>query len=119
MIDLGATAVTDGRTGVPARSYYLDGLGEFAHRNGLDLSDLQIVGPRARRAAAPTALRPRAPGRPLVPFGGGIDSIVTVELAARRGVDAALFVVNRPGDRFAAIEEPARSPGCRWSAPSA
>ena len=42
-----------------------------------------------------------------MPFGGGLDSIVSVELLRARGVDAALFVVNRPGDRFAAIEEPA------------
>jgi hypothetical protein len=46
-----------------------------------------------------------------VPFGGGLDSIVTVELLRRRGVDSALFVVNRPGDRFAAIEEPAAVTG--------
>src|SRR5262249_14092269 len=48
-----------------------------------------------------------APGRPLVPFGGGIDSITTVDLITARTDDAALFIVNRPGDRFAAIERPA------------
>ena len=46
----------------------------------------------------------------LVPFGGGIDSIVTVELMRGRG-DAALFVMSRPGDRFAAIERPAAVTG--------
>ena len=49
-------------------------------------------------------------GRPLIPFGGGIDSIVTVELSAARA-DAALFVVSRPGDRFDAIERPAAVTG--------
>jgi hypothetical protein len=46
----------------------------------------------------------------LIPFGGGIDSIVTVELV-RPHADAALFVVNRPGDRFDAIERPAALTG--------
>ena len=45
-----------------------------------------------------------------MPFGGGIDSIVVVE-RVRRLADAALFVVSRPGDRFAAIEEPAAVTG--------
>jgi hypothetical protein len=49
--------------------------------------------------------------RPLVPFGGGIDSIVTVEGIRQRTPDIALFVVNRPGDRFAAIERPAAVSG--------
>jgi hypothetical protein len=46
-----------------------------------------------------------------VPFGGGIDSIVTVELVRPVAADAALFVVGRPGDRFAAIERPAAVTG--------
>jgi hypothetical protein len=124
------------------RDVYLDGLGEFAYRNGLDLSDLRIEAPEAAggstgrepadtagpadggaadraatdREAAGSAASVRAAGgadsarhgatkRPLVPFGGGIDSIVTVELV-RPLADAALFVVSRPGDRFAAIERP-------------
>jgi hypothetical protein len=45
-----------------------------------------------------------------VPFGGGIDSIVVVE-RVRRLADAALFVVSRPADRFAAIEAPAAVTG--------
>ena len=97
MIDLGSTAVTATERAF-LRSYYLDGLGEFAHRNGLDLTDLQIVGPELVRTA-PTAYGP-APGRPLIPFGGGIDSIVAVELLRPNVDDPALFVVNRPGDTF-------------------
>jgi len=49
--------------------------------------------------------------RPLIPFGGGIDSIVTVEGIRARTEDIALFVVSRPGDRFAAIERPAAVSG--------
>ena len=41
--------------------------------------------------------------RALVPFGGGIDSIVTVERVRQRA-DVALFVVSRPADRVDAIE---------------
>jgi hypothetical protein len=45
-----------------------------------------------------------------VPFGGGIDSIVTVEQVRGRA-DVALFVVSRPGDTFDAIEQPAAVAG--------
>jgi hypothetical protein len=45
-----------------------------------------------------------------VPFGGGIDSIVTVEMI-RGQADPALFIVSRPGDRFDAIERPAAVTG--------
>ncbi len=103
------------------RAFYTDGLGEFAYRNGIDLSGLRIEGPSAPETRAPetparAAGRPApgqsAPGQPraLVPFGGGIDSIVTVELV-RQHADVALFVVSRPGDRFDAIERPAAVTG--------
>jgi len=107
------------RTGERAflRDVYLDGLGEFAHRNGLDLADLRIEAPLLGEPVPPTAPaagddgEATSPGkRPLVPFGGGIDSIVTIELV-RPLADAALFVVSRPGDRFAAIERPAAVTG--------
>ncbi|MGH9092739.1 MAG: endonuclease domain-containing protein, partial [Acidimicrobiales bacterium] len=41
----------------------------------------------------------------------GIDSIVTVEAVRGRHPDAALFVVSRAGDRFEAIERPAKLTG--------
>jgi hypothetical protein len=119
--------------------FYLHGLGEFAYRNGIDLSGLRIEGtgvssteargPEARGPEEPAgeggrrtpAVPPDAdaleagpreagPRRALVPFGGGIDSIVTVELVRRRA-DIALFVVSRPGDYFDAIERPAAVTG--------
>ena len=93
------------------RDVYVDGLGEFAYRNGLDLTGLRIEAPGVAPDAAPPVATPApAASRPLVPFGGGIDSIVTVELV-RPLADAALFVVSRPGDRFAAIERPAAVAG--------
>jgi hypothetical protein len=77
VIDVGDTPVTPLERSF-LLSYHLDGLGEFAHRNDLDLSDLRIVGPTLTRSAA-TPYTPKT-GRPLIPFGGGLDSIVTVEL---------------------------------------
>src|SRR5271156_1833093 len=54
------------------RSFYVNGLGEFAYRNGLDLRGLRLEGPDAG-ARPPVTFEPE-PGRPLIPFGGGIDS---------------------------------------------
>jgi hypothetical protein len=128
VIDLGGTALT-GRERDFLREFYLSGLGEYAYRNGLDLSDLRIVGGQVPHGTLPVdggggtgggqpygggepATRAAVPGlRPLVPFGGGIDSIVTVEGVRAHTSDIALFVVSRPGDRFAAIERPAAVSG--------
>ena len=110
VIDLGDTALTE-RERAFLREFYWSGLGEYAYRNGLDLSDLRIEGPAAKDTAAKTAKFPAGGLRPLIPFGGGIDSIVTVEGVRARTDDIALFVVNRPGDRFAAIEDPAAVSG--------
>jgi hypothetical protein len=107
VIDLGQTALNDAELAL-LREFYLQGLGEFAYRNTLDLTPLHI---EARRADAQQNTRePTTQRKALVPFGGGIDSIVVVE-RVRRLADAALFVVSRPGDRFAAIEEPAAVTG--------
>jgi hypothetical protein len=102
VIDLGDLPSTAAERAFLTR-YYVEGLGEFAYRNGLDLSDVQVVGPDAAPGAAPAAYDP-VPGRPLIPFGGGIDSIVTVASLAAEHPGAALFVVHPPGDRFAALE---------------
>jgi UDP-N-acetyl-alpha-D-muramoyl-L-alanyl-L-glutamate epimerase len=128
VIDLGDTALTPAELAF-LREFYLSGLAEYAYRNGLDLSDLRLEakaqaatltsapGGSAATATAPAgapALVSQPAGtqlRPLVPFGGGIDSIVTVEGVRRRTTDVALFVVSRPGDRFAAIEKPAAVSG--------
>jgi UDP-N-acetyl-alpha-D-muramoyl-L-alanyl-L-glutamate epimerase len=111
VIDLGDHAVTD-RERDFLRSFYIDGLGEFAYRSDRlgwsDLHDLRIVGPSAKRT--PATYLPKE-GRPLVPFGGGVDSITTVDLVAERATDTALFILNRPGDRFEAIERPAAITG--------
>ncbi|MBC7373596.1 MAG: endonuclease domain-containing protein [Frankiales bacterium] len=109
VIDLGDTALTALERGF-LLSFYLEGLGEFAFRNGLDLTGLRIEGPVAPDIA-PIAYAPAVAGRPLVPFGGGIDSVVVVEHTKTRFDDVALFVASRLGDTFAAIEEPAAVTG--------
>ena len=113
VIDLGDTATTPAERAF-LTGYYVDGLGEFAHRNHLDLSGLRVDGPHRRASAetsAGTAPRDPDPPRPLVPFGGGIDSIVTVDAVARDHPDTALFVLHPMHDCFAAIEDPAAVTG--------
>jgi hypothetical protein len=128
VIDLGDTALTALEREF-LRDFYLQGLGEYAYRNNLDLSALDI---RARQAplAGPGAVkgpmgsltapdqvnpagreRDSAALRALIPFGGGIDSIVTVEKIRALAADCALFVVSKPGARFDAIEAPAAVAG--------
>jgi hypothetical protein len=81
--------------------FYRDGLGEFAYRNELDLNGLEL---RAERSGAGSVSAEPGTGGPLVPFGGGIDSIVTVEAVKGRRPDASLFVVTPPNAPFDAIE---------------
>jgi UDP-N-acetyl-alpha-D-muramoyl-L-alanyl-L-glutamate epimerase len=141
VIDLGHTALT-GTELAFLREYYLQGLGEFAYRNTLDLASMlrieAVLVPGGRPPGIPPILGglsgppnpldppitgglpgpPNPPGllghQPpqgaLVPFGGGIDSIVVVE-RVRRLADTALFVVSRPDDSFDAIEAPAAVTG--------
>lgn len=120
VVDLGTLALS-----VPdvefLRQYYLDGLGEFAYRNDLDLSGVEFL-PTAEAppstaashvAGAAAGRLDAAPTRPLVPFGGGIDSIVTSELVRQRvgAGNTALFVVSKAGDHYAAVEAPAAVTG--------
>ena len=109
VIDLGTTALT-GAERAFLRDFYLQGLGEYAYKNALDLYDLEI---QALSAAPTPPVSPSSDtlARALVPFGGGIDSIVTVEGVRKVAADVALFVVSRPGDRFGAIEGPAAVSG--------
>lgn len=92
-------------------AFYLDGLGEYAFKNGLDLSTVRIVADH--HPTTNPAPKPNAGNRPLIPFGGGIDSIVTVQgvRAAHPNADIALFVMSRQGDRFDAIESAAAVTG--------
>jgi len=94
------------------REFYLQGLGEYAYKNGLDLSGLRIDAPASDTSVkAGPAGGDGAAQRPLIPFGGGIDSIVTVEKIRALAPDSALFVVSKPGAQFDAIEKPAAVTG--------
>ncbi len=108
IVDLGDLPTTPAERSF-LRTYYVHGLAEFAYRNGLDLRGVTIEGPDA--AAEASAPYDPAPGRPLIPFGGGIDSIVTVESVAPSNPGSALCVVAPPGQRFAAIDEAAAATG--------
>ncbi len=74
---------------------YLNGLGEFAYQNRLDLRG-RIAFPRGATAiasAGPLGL----PSRTLVPIGGGKDSLVSVELLKGIGAPAtAVWIGNSP-----------------------
>jgi UDP-N-acetyl-alpha-D-muramoyl-L-alanyl-L-glutamate epimerase len=97
VIDLGDDALTPAERRL-LEAFYVDGLGEFAYRNDLDLRRVRIQADR-RDASAPP-LRGVEAGFPLVPFGGGIDSIVSVEAVRATHPEARLFVLND----FPAIE---------------
>jgi hypothetical protein len=108
VIDLGPITTTATERAFLTQ-YFVQGLGEFAYRNGLELGNVSVVG---LDETEPLVHGYTPSGqRPLIPFGGGIDSIVTVS-ALREGVsDAALCVVHPPDERFAAIEEAAAVTG--------
>lgn len=73
-------AVRDFLTGL-----YLNGLAEFAYRNGLELAGrLHIPGDRAAR---PQPRRIALPERALVAMGGGKDSLVGLDLCRRVGLE--------------------------------
>jgi UDP-N-acetyl-alpha-D-muramoyl-L-alanyl-L-glutamate epimerase len=109
VVDLGDLRLTESETAF-LRLFYVEGLGECAYCNQLDLTKIEFHSPHPPLDAPPVRPLPdHAPAEPprvLVPFGGGIDSIVTVE-GLRRRADVALFVMHRAGDRFDAIEEAA------------
>jgi hypothetical protein len=90
-IDLGDTPVSPEDVAF-LREFYLEGLGEYSYVNQLPLDDLRIVG--GAPAAPPAPVSP-GPERALIPFGGGIDSVVVVEETRRRVPDSSLFVVGR------------------------
>ena len=110
VIDLGQTTLTDAELAF-LREFYLQGLGEFAYRNTLDLAPLRI---EARRADAhQNAREPATQRKALVPFGGGIDSIVVAERI--RTLAGASIASNRSAGRFTTNSA---APGCRLCGPS-
>ena len=104
-VDFAATPVGEaGRRLVQAA--LVDGLGEFAYVNGLSLAEVPLGGGSPAPRVAPAL----DPAGVLVPFGGGIDSVVTVEHLSR-DLDRALFVVSPSAGRFAPLEATAALTG--------
>lgn len=83
-----------------------EGLGEFRHRNGLH-GDVALPGASVVTAQPAS----RSTRGALIPFGGGIDSLVTV--ARIHDDDAVLFEVHPAAGRFAAIGRAAVPTGRR------
>jgi len=104
-VDLGTTPV-----GPKARALWwaalLDGLGEYAYENDLPLEEVLVEGGVDAESFAPLIDRDRV----LTPFGGGIDSVVTVS-ELRASIDQSLFIVSPAGGRFAPLEATASVTG--------
>jgi hypothetical protein len=98
VLDVGDTPLGDaGRALLVAA--LREGLGEFAYRNQLDLADVMVTGGGEVTRVA-VALDPE---RVLVPFGGGIDSVVTSATLPRH-LDQTLFILSPATGRFAPLE---------------
>ena len=83
------------------RELIAGGLGEFAYRNSLpDALTPEVTGPEAEAVPAGDDGWD-ADAEPLVPVGGGKDSVVSIEALKRHGFRPTLFSVNRfdPIDR--------------------
>lgn len=108
VIDMGDTALTDHERAF-LLDYYRHGLAEYAYRNEIDLDTIAVEA--TTRVPTAVGLPSATTGRPLVPFGGGIDSIVVADQTRRSFADTSLFVVSKAGDTFAAIEASAAVTG--------
>jgi hypothetical protein len=83
-----------------------EGLGEFSYRNDLPLDDVTISG---GTSVDPVDVALDG-NRVLVPFGGGIDSVVTTSVLSPK-LDQTLFVVSPSSGRFAPLEATAAVTG--------
>lgn len=84
------------------RELIAGGLGEFAYRSSLPAAlTPEVTGPTADGGAVAVPETFDEHRRPLVPVGGGKDSVVTIEALRRHDFDPVLFSVNEfdPIDR--------------------
>jgi hypothetical protein len=83
------------------RALYVDGLGEFAYRNGIDIARrVNFLAPGAEQAPKPAATDASPGGLPrcsAVLIGGGKDSLVSVEILRAAREPILLFAVNPKG----------------------
>jgi len=91
-----------------ALDVYGNGLGEFYARNNLQRFDrLTITAPDPDGTRVPPAT---LTDRILLPIGGGKDSLVSVQLLERAGIDFAPFAVNPKGPILGSVDRIARAP---------
>ena len=91
-----------------ALDVYSNGLGEFFARNNLErFGKIEIVARSDLTRARPAPLlRDRA----LLPIGGGKDSLVSLELLERAGLDYTPFAVNPKGPILGSVEASGKTP---------
>ncbi len=106
-VDVGRTPLGAAGTKLLVAALH-EGLGEFAFRNQLPLDDVEIFGGTEVVASKLTL----DPERVLVPFGGGIDSVVTTAMLADH-LDQTLFVVSPSSGRFTPLEATAAVTGLK------
>jgi len=82
---------------------YLNGLGEFAYRNKLDLSGKINFSAASTAPEKPISLPPKH--KLLVPVGGGKDSIVSIETLKQAGEPVTLFALASAAGIAAPIAE--------------
>ena len=78
------------------KKLYFNGLGEFFYRNGItpDFGTFMTINALEEQ---PLPVQNNALTGTLVPIGGGKDSIVTLELLKKAGVDISAYIINPRG----------------------
>ncbi|MGQ0678736.1 MAG: hypothetical protein ACT4OM_03600 [Actinomycetota bacterium] len=106
LLELGSTPIREAERELLAE-FYRAGLAEFAYRNGIELR-LELAG--GAPAGRPAPFTP-IPQTPLIPFGGGMDSIVTVEMVRKLPVNPRLFIASSGQAGYPGLEEAAAVSG--------
>lgn len=75
------------------KKLYFNGLGEFFYRNGIT-PDFDTFMTIYAPEEATLLVRDNALSGTLVPIGGGKDSVVTLELLKKAGVDISAYIIN-------------------------
>ncbi len=86
--------------------FYTKGLGEFFYKNEIDFRGLvqfPFQSKTSKIEHREASLRTSRPARPLVPIGGGKDSIVTAELLKAANIPVTAFVTKRAAPIDSAI----------------
>ena len=105
LIDLGEVPV--GEAGLKFfRAALIDGLGEYSYRNQLPLHDVEITG----GSPVSQAVASVDPMKVVTPFGGGIDSVVTITHLSPK-VSQTLFIMSPESGRFEPLEATAAVTG--------